>query len=663
MYADNDIRTIKSALALMGTAKPGYTPRQSQRKLIATACQLFAEKAPKTNLAVVEAPTGTGKTLGYLIGALPALSRGEKVIVCPSTVALQQQLVTEDVPLLKSIAGFDLKVAIAKGRSRYACLRKLAITPSTLSVRLNTAFVDGSWNGDLDEWATPVKANEWEALKASSLDCTGSRCPSFQACPYQAARKAVTEAQIVVANHALLISDLMIGGGVVLPAVKDSLLIVDEGHHLTEHARSAWKRTLNPVHAASALEQCAAALSQKDAGAAPSLKAAAKQLHGVSHKIDSLFSASRPLSEDAENNEHLICRFRNGTIPASLKLATADAKSAATKAQEVLDQYIAQSSYTEPAPAYIVGARSALRLTLEACDLLLHASEGRAAPTAKWLTYRNGHYRVHAARVNVADWLSDVLWTRSKRTLVVSATLSSLGSFRSYSRAAGLPRDTHFLRLPGVFNYAEQGTLMLPRMKSSPKDSQSHTEEVTDMLPSLLAMERGSLVLFASASQMQAVAEGLPEAWRSVVIQQGDAPIKELIRRHKQRIDDGQRSVLFGLASLAEGIDLPGDYCSHVIIARLPFRVPDDPLIQTEHEWLARIGVDAFAEVELPLVSQRLHQSVGRAIRRESDKSLITILDPRMTSTRYGRRLLEALPPFRRAALVSETESGQSAVA
>jgi len=168
------------------------------------------------------------------------------------------------------------------------------------------------------------------------------------------------------------------------------------------------------------------------------------------------------------------------------------------------------------------------------------------------------------------------------------------------------------------------------------------------MLPALLEAQAGSLVLFASARQMHQVAHALPEALREQILVQGSTSKRELLARHKARIDQGQRSVLFGLASLSEGVDLPGAYCTHLVVVKLPFAVPDDPVEQTRREWIEAQGRSAFHERSVPEVGIRLAQAVGRLLRTPEDHGRVTVLDPRLASTPWGRRLLAGLPPYRR---------------
>ena len=185
-------------------------------------------------------------------------------------------------------------------------------------------------------------------------------------------------------------------------------------------------------------------------------------------------------------------------------------------------------------------------------------------------------------------------------------------------------------------------------MASDPRDPEAHTQSVIEALPGILAQTLGSLVLFTSWKQMFGVLDGVSEEFRALVLPQGELSKLEIIRTHKKRVDAGQQSVIFGLASFAEGIDLPGQYCDHVVIAKIPFSVPDDPVGATLGEWIDMQGGNAFIEISVPDAILRLVQACGRLLRTEQDKGVISLLDRRIVTQRYGEVILNALPPFRR---------------
>jgi len=205
------------------------------------------------------------------------------------------------------------------------------------------------------------------------------------------------------------------------------------------------------------------------------------------------------------------------------------------------------------------------------------------------------------------------VWDRVGAAVLTSATLRACGSFDLFLQDSGLDAcaGVRALSLASPFDYAAQAELHLPRMTTHPRDADAHTEEVAAALPALLESQQGSLVLFASARQMQCVAQALPENLRAQVLVQGSLSKRELLERHRVRIDEGQRSILFGLASLSEGVDLPGAYCTHLVVAKLPFAVPDDPVEQARREWIEAQGRSAFLERSVPEVGIRLFLSAS----------------------------------------------------
>ncbi|MGB1190398.1 MAG: helicase C-terminal domain-containing protein, partial [Pseudomonadales bacterium] len=211
----------------------------------------------------------------------------------------------------------------------------------------------------------------------------------------------------------------------------------------------------------------------------------------------------------------------------------------------------------------------------------------------------------------------------------------------------GLPEDVVGMVVPSPFDYANQGQLRIPRMLASPTDAAAHTEELSEVIPELLVEFQSGLVLFTSWRQFFAVVDNLSPELRDLCLLQGEDNKSEMLRKHRERIDAGHHSYLLGLASFAEGVDLPGDYCLQVIIAKIPFSVPDDPVGATQQEWIEASGGNAFTDFMLPNAALRLTQAAGRLLRTESDQGVVTILDDRLRTKFYGPRLRSALPPFR----------------
>ncbi|MCW5230945.1 helicase C-terminal domain-containing protein [Verminephrobacter eiseniae] len=286
---------------------------------------------------------------------------------------------------------------------------------------------------------------------------------------------------------------------------------------------------------------------------------------------------------------------------------------------------------------------------------MLREDAPQTLPTARWIERHAGaahaqDYMVCAAPIGGGEKLRELLWERAGAAVLTSATLRACGRFEPFLEESGLSAypALHRLDVPSPFDYARRATLHVPRVQAHPKDAAAHTREVLERLPALLEYEPGALVLFASGRQMREVHDGLPEAFRSRVLMQGQVSRQELIARHRQRVDRSEPSILFGLASLAEGVDLPGDYCTHVVVAKLPFAVPSSPMEQARREWVERQGRSAFMELSVPEVGIRLAQAVGRLLRTHQDSGTVSVLDPRLGSTHWGRLLLlRGLPPFR----------------
>lgn len=277
-------------------------------------------------------------------------------------------------------------------------------------------------------------------------------------------------------------------------------------------------------------------------------------------------------------------------------------------------------------------------------------------PIAKWIEASKFKaqidFQMCASPVVASGYLRTLLWEKAAGAVLTSATITSLGSFDDFLRRTGLStygESVVCADIPSPFNYLEQATLEIAKMTSSPKDYDAHTAEITERIKGIIAAtcNEGTLVLFTSRRQMDDVAKRLPDNLATLVQVQGQGSKTEIIREHKSRIDRGDPSVIFGLASFSEGVDLAARYLTHVIISKLPFAVPDNPVLRTLSDWVVRRGGNAFMEISVPDAARKLEQSVGRLIRTETDTGRVTVLDPRLWNTRYGKSILRGLPPFR----------------
>jgi len=278
--------------------------------------------------------------------------------------------------------------------------------------------------------------------------------------------------------------------------------------------------------------------------------------------------------------------------------------------------------------------------------------DGERVPLARWISFRGmegeTELEVNASPIDVGQTLNELLWSRAFGVVITSATLAVAGDFGRFQKRAGIEPDNRFTALPSPFRFHEQGALRVPSMAVDPRDADAHTDLVADLLPDLVRDCKGALVLFTSWRQMYRVKSRLEDVLGDALLSQGTLSRTEIVARHKERVDRGDASIIFGLASFAEGIDLPGSYCDHVIIAKIPFAVPDDPVGATLSEWIQSRGGNAFDEVMIPDAALRMVQACGRLLRTENDFGTVTVLDRRLVSQRYGKRLLDALPAFRR---------------
>jgi ATP-dependent DNA helicase DinG len=279
------------------------------------------------------------------------------------------------------------------------------------------------------------------------------------------------------------------------------------------------------------------------------------------------------------------------------------------------------------------------------------SGEGEIPPKARWITLLNAQaqsgFELRCSPVLAADILQECLWSRAAGVIVTSATITALNSFDRFQLHSGAPAEANYKVVASPFNYAN-ATFTVPAMDCDPGDAQAHTDALIQQLPTILDHSEGSLVLFSSRRQMQDVYQGVTGEFGGRILMQGDYSKQEILRRHKQAIDDGDGSVVFGLASFAEGVDLPGDYCRHVVIAKIPFAVPDSPLEAALAEWVEAQGRNAFMEISVPDAALRLVQASGRLLRTEEDTGRITLMDRRILTKRYGRAILDSLPPFQR---------------
>ena len=714
MLTDLEKNAIRDHYQNIGKNLPGFRPRASQREMIAAIANAFSrtltreegEEAPKRegeSIAVIEGPTGVGKSLAYLLaGGIMAQTRGKRLIVSSATVALQEQLVDRDLPFLVEKSGLELTFALAKGRGRYLCPYKLyQLTqnnaqqnllgfevpevlwdskpkPEELNLLRDIAdeFSARRFNGDRDTWPEKIDDAIWLKVTNDRHGCLKSACPNRPECPFYLARDVLETVDVVVANHDLLLADISMGGGVILPAPENSFYCIDEAHHLPKKALSrfaaehSWNIAVWTLEKLPQLTGKIAALTDKAELANLADEAATSlldSLHEWQFHLAEEPSLSLGSSEnDRRKHNEPTWLWEDGKIPEGLETTVSNTAIAARSLLKHVvglnDALSAARREKEQDGALIDRLTSEFGLFIARIeqisavwDLLSTVPIEGEEPLAKWITRRaddKNDYIFNASPISSASHLANSLWRRAAGAVLTSATLQSLGSFNLILRQTGLLwlPETTTLALESPFNFDTQGELYIPPVHASPKDPDAHTAAIVEWLPKLVSPVEaiGTLVLFSSRKQMQDVALRLPDEYLPLLLVQGELPKAVLLQRHHQAIAEGKASIIFGLDSFAEGLDLPGTACVQVIIAKLPFAMPDNPIEKTQNRWIEQRGGNPFIEITVPEASIKLIQAVGRLIRTEQDYGRVTILDNRVKTQRYGQQLLACLPPFKR---------------
>ncbi|AWQ19456.1 ATP-dependent DNA helicase DinG [Pantoea ananatis] len=669
---------------------PDFIPRPAQRQMIAEVAKCLSGDDGR-HLAV-EAPTGVGKTLSYLIPGI-AVSRAEekRLVISTANVALQDQIFSKDLPLLKKIIP-DLTFTAAFGRGRYVCPRNLAAlvaddnqqadllfylddeaVSSTKEEQIQCGRLQKSldryqWDGLRDHSEENVSDSLWQRLSTDKASCLGAHCRWYRECPFFVARREIEQVDVVVANHALVMAAME--NESVLPPAKNLMLVLDEGHHLPEVARDALEMSADITPGWTSLQLdlfvklVEAIMSQMRPKSPPPLANADRLKAHCDELRERLATISEALSPLLPpHNQPGEYRFVLGTLPDELLALCARLFKLSDALRGLSEGLINALSEQTGSVDLVRLHRNLLQLNrhfgwFESVSKLwrLAAMEkASGAPVSKWITreLRDGqaHLFFHCAGIRVCDQLEKMLWRKIPHVVVTSATLRSLNSFSRLQEMSGLNEKAgdRFVALASPFSHVDQGKLVIPQMRYEPlmANEAEHIAEMAAFFRQQMQTEKhkGVLVLFASGRAMQQFVEALPEL-RLMMLVQGDQPRSRLIALHRKRVEQGDTSILIGLQSFAEGLDLKGELLSQVHIHKIAFPPIDSPVILTEGEWLKSLRRYPFEVQSLPSASFTLIQQVGRLIRSHQCFGEIVIYDRRLLSKAYGSRLLAALPVF-----------------
>ena len=603
---------------------PGFAPRQEQLQL--------AEAIEKTiatgGTLVAEAGTGIGKTLSYLV---PVLRGGERTIISTGTKTLQDQLYFRDLPMVKKALGSTLKTALLKGRANYLCLyrmeqaRKDGRLPSRESITELEAirqWAPASIDGDLSISSVIAEDSElWPMVTSTADNCLGADCPDFDACFVARARREAQAADVVVVNHHLLFADMAIkhsGFGEVLPGA--SVFIVDEAHQAPETASQFFSSSLSTRQISDLCRDLLAEAAETSGGMA----VVRDEIAHCRQVIREFQLACHDNLEDRGTWDDMLNRSEIRNALQSLDTAVCGLMPVAETMQGASR-----------------GMDACLQRLAEIHAHFDHLDKAVPDTEVRWFERRGQGVSIHTTPLDISNLFSSFCEQLDAAWVFTSATLSVNGGFDHFVRQLGL-QDADTLNLDSPFDYENNALLWLPAGLPEPREPSFVPELLQQVRPVLQASKGRAFMLFTSHRALKQAAELLAGTIEHPLFVQGEMPRSMLLDAFR-RSGDG---ILLGSASFWGGVDVMGDALSLVIIDKLPFAPPNDPVMVARSKQLRQHGGNPFMELFLPQAVIALKQGAGRLIRDVNDRGVLVICDRRLISKGYGSVFLESLPPM-----------------
>ncbi len=629
-----DIHNILSDTGALADSIDGFAVRPQQQQLAQTIADVLNNNAS----LVCEAGTGTGKTFAYLV---PALISGKRVIISTGTKHLQDQLYYKDLPIVRKTLNVPVVTALLKGRANYLCLYRLENGDENFRYSTKTDMSDVSmvkqWaaqtdKGDLAELINlPEDASIRSRIVSTTENCLGQECDFYDNCFVFKARRKANEAEVVVVNHHLLLADLALresGFGEVLP--KADTIIFDEAHQLPTLASEFFSQTLSSRQLIELFNDTTAAYLS--------------DANDMAEILDEIRECQASLR-----------KFRLSFGYKEKRIAWNEAF-ADNKVKQALQDFLGNLSALEKYLNGLVDRSKALENCWRRCsnmsEILQTFIERESEELVQWLETRGQGFFLHQTPLDISATFQSRLAEHACNSIYTSATLSVAEDFSYFSDQLGLSNTTA-QSWDSPFDYQEQALLYLPQGMPEPNES-IYTKAVVNMaLPVIEASQGHTFLLFTSHRAMNEAYDLLEDKTDYPLMKQGDVPRSELLQSFRKT----QHAILLGTNSFWEGVDVRGRALSCVIIDKLPFAPPDDPVFRARAAKMQEKGQNPFMTHQLPQAVISLKQGVGRLIRDANDYGVLMLCDPRLRSKSYGKTFLESLPDMRRSTELADVDA------
>ena len=635
---------------LIAKAHPEYEHRPGQIEMAAAVLRAFEDKRH----LIVEAGTGTGKTLAYLVPAIAAAcGSGARIVISTGTKNLQEQLMDKDIPFLQDVLPAKFRAAVMKGRNNYACLHRIKRAES-MPVLDGFDQIDQfdevfRWSiktetGDRAELSNlPENLPFWRHIDARSETCLGQKCPDYDPCFVTRMRQRALDADVIVVNHHLFFADLALRNGAYGAVLPDyAAVILDEAHQIEDVASEYFGAQVSNYQIDDLLYDVAGLkIDEVDT---------TRELTRISARIQRFADAFWISFREGRGLEGRFALVPRGISPTVREGSDADEERAGMPAYQALDNALHRLETTldilkEPPP----DAESTLRRARElrfALNFIVRADDKKFV---YWLERRGRGVFLRASPIDVSTLLQDKLFEKVPTVVLTSATLSSAGNFRFIRERLGLD-DAEELIAESIFDFANQAVLYLPPSMPDPRSPQWGRAAADEVIKIVNATEGRAFVLSTSLAGMNELYERVTPQVDYPCFVQGSASKASLLKQFRST----PNAVLFATSSFWQGVDVRGEQLSCVIIDKLPFAVPSDPVVAARQRHIEEQGGSSFYEYSVPQAIISLKQGLGRLIRSTSDRGVLAVLDPRLRTKMYGQTFLQSLPQCRITSNVDE---------